>query len=259
MRWIRSIMAREANDAVCETEEKIDDGQSLLIPTESIIKAVTEDQPTKTIKERSSKRKSGNTRSDKDNAGDAGYESELPSGAKCFRMENEIEEQKGTFSGPVSGKANDNTDQSLKPGSSAADEGTERHIARDESTPLLQTSQRTEYNSVSVPRTDHGNREPSPGTEESPLLLESGFPNEAELRKRLWTYFDSPRRRWIKLRRCSIHVWFQIIKILAVFGLVSTFVLLFYFNLPRYCLYLCIFESYVQDKSITKQPLSKEF
>ena len=226
-------MAREANDAVCEIGEKIDDGQSLSIPTEPIIRVVNEDQPTKTIEERSSKRKSGNTRSDKDNAGDAGYESELPSGATCFRMENEIEEQRGTYSG----KANDNTRQSLNAGSSAADEGTERQTAhtsvpQDESTPLLQTSQRSEYSSVSVPHTDHGGREPSPGTERRPR-----FPNEAELRKRLWTHFDSPRRRWIKLRRCSLHIWFQIIKILAVFCDVSTF-------LFCYCsrvIYQCIF------------------
>ena len=217
-------MARGANDIVCELGETFDDGKSVSSLREPVtsVDNVQVDRHAKVMKEKSNNLLGKDARSDR---GDAGYESELPpervaARGTSYRIENETEEKNGI----EPGRANDNADQSTTAGNSATYEGSER----EEITPLLQSHKRTEYNSIAVPDTDHSEREPSTGTEESPLLYEGGFPNEEEeLRKRLWAFFDSPRRRWIKLRRCSIHVWFQIFKILAVFSLVSTFLLLF--------------------------------
>ena len=205
-------MARKGNDVVCEMGETFDDEKSLSSPREPVTSIGNVDRHAKVKKDKSNNLRSRNACSE---TGDAGYESELPSGGVAsgvtsYRMENEIEEENGIESGQTNG----NTDRSPIAGSSATYEGREH----EEFTPLLQSHRRTEYSSIAVPHTDHCQREPSAGTEE-------GTNEEEELRKRLWAFFDSPRRRWIKLRRCSIHVWFQIIKIAAVFGLVSTFLL----------------------------------
>ena len=70
-------------------------------------------------------------------------------------------------------------------------------------------------------RGNYGGIEQVPNNNEQPENI--GEIDKYELRRRVWEQLDTPRKRWIELRRISGQIIFQTIKTILIFTLVSPY------------------------------------